>query len=303
MNNSGDAAEQIVRMSLEGVEFAARITGTAAKELALLIITALKNDKDKGHLKLRGKERLKSMLKSGKPLEIYSIKERDLARFAKGAKEYGIVYCVLRNTRSNPDGLCDLMVRADDAPKIARVAERFKFGMVDKAKIEREIIEGREKAADAPEVEGTAPTGQEPPDKGDTEKLVDDLLGSPEGKAGHDLPESQKRETSQTKAEPVKPGAEAAESRPLATGGQKRSSSQSALTSGHRKNSERDSSSKPSVREEIREIKASRKTRESDSPRRDDRAVSEKPKSNPTITHKQPPRGGRSKTTKSKGNR
>ncbi len=31
MNNSGDAAEQIVRMSLEGVEIAAKITGTAAK--------------------------------------------------------------------------------------------------------------------------------------------------------------------------------------------------------------------------------------------------------------------------------
>ena len=38
MNHSGDAAEQIVRMSLEGVEVAARITGTAAKEVALLLL-------------------------------------------------------------------------------------------------------------------------------------------------------------------------------------------------------------------------------------------------------------------------
>ena len=30
MNHSGDAAEQIVRMSLEGVEVAAKITGTLA---------------------------------------------------------------------------------------------------------------------------------------------------------------------------------------------------------------------------------------------------------------------------------
>jgi len=34
MSVSGDAAEQIVKMSLEGVEVAARITGTAAKEIA-----------------------------------------------------------------------------------------------------------------------------------------------------------------------------------------------------------------------------------------------------------------------------
>ena len=44
MNHSGDAAEQIVRMSLEGVEVAAKITGTAAKEVALLLIEGRKRD-------------------------------------------------------------------------------------------------------------------------------------------------------------------------------------------------------------------------------------------------------------------
>ena len=34
MYNSGEAAEQIVRMSLEGTEFALKITGAAAKNLA-----------------------------------------------------------------------------------------------------------------------------------------------------------------------------------------------------------------------------------------------------------------------------
>ena len=34
MYNSGDAAEQVVRMSLEGAEFALKITGSAAKNLA-----------------------------------------------------------------------------------------------------------------------------------------------------------------------------------------------------------------------------------------------------------------------------
>ena len=33
MNHSGDAAEQIVRMTLEGVEVAVRITGTAENAL------------------------------------------------------------------------------------------------------------------------------------------------------------------------------------------------------------------------------------------------------------------------------
>ena len=37
MNSSGDAAEQIVRLSLEGFEVAARITGNGAKDVAALI--------------------------------------------------------------------------------------------------------------------------------------------------------------------------------------------------------------------------------------------------------------------------
>ncbi len=36
MNNGGDAAEQIVRLSLEGFEVAVKLTGSAAKNIAIL---------------------------------------------------------------------------------------------------------------------------------------------------------------------------------------------------------------------------------------------------------------------------
>ena len=56
-NHSGDAAEQAVRMMLEGVEVAARITGVAAKEVALLLLAALKApEKATGGIKLKGRE-------------------------------------------------------------------------------------------------------------------------------------------------------------------------------------------------------------------------------------------------------
>jgi len=75
MNHSGDAAEQIVRMTLEGAEVALKITGTAAKEIALLLIAALKSQENTGgHIKLKGKERLNSMLKATKELDIFSVK-------------------------------------------------------------------------------------------------------------------------------------------------------------------------------------------------------------------------------------
>ena len=42
MNTGGEAAEQIVRMSLEGFEVAARITGAGAKNIAILLYSILK---------------------------------------------------------------------------------------------------------------------------------------------------------------------------------------------------------------------------------------------------------------------
>ena len=42
MNNGGDAAEQIVRLSLEGFEVAVRLTGSAAKNIAILLASVLK---------------------------------------------------------------------------------------------------------------------------------------------------------------------------------------------------------------------------------------------------------------------
>ena len=41
MNNGGDAAEQGVRLSLEGFEVAARLSGSAAKKIALLLVPVL----------------------------------------------------------------------------------------------------------------------------------------------------------------------------------------------------------------------------------------------------------------------
>ena len=56
MNTAGDAAEQIVRMSLNGVEVAAKITGAGAKELAMMIYAIAKDQK-----KTKGKIRLSNI--------------------------------------------------------------------------------------------------------------------------------------------------------------------------------------------------------------------------------------------------
>lgn len=127
MNNSGDAAEQVVRLSLEGTEVALKLTGSAAKNIAAAIYAVLKN-RDKN--KIKGRQRLTAMLKSGKELKVFTISEEHLKQFATEAKRYGVVYCALRGKEKSADGMVDVMVRAEDASKINRIVERFHLATV-----------------------------------------------------------------------------------------------------------------------------------------------------------------------------
>ena len=137
MNYGGDAAEQVVRMSLEGVEVAARITGNGAKNIALLLAAVLKEEQ-----KTKGKARLTNMLKSGKELKVYTIQNRDLKRFSQEAKRYGVLYCVLKDKNDKSDtAVVDVIARAEDASKIQRITERFQLATVDTATVMGNVTE------------------------------------------------------------------------------------------------------------------------------------------------------------------
>ena len=58
MNYGAEPADQVVRYSLEGMEYSLKITGNVAKHVAIFIAAALKDQK-----KTRGKTRLTRMLK------------------------------------------------------------------------------------------------------------------------------------------------------------------------------------------------------------------------------------------------
>ena len=138
MNYSGEAAEQVVRMSLNGVEVAAKISGKAAERLAVMLYAILRDQN-----KTRGKIRLSNMLKSGKELKVFAVKDDELQRFCVEAKKYGVLYCVLKD-RDASDGLTDIMVRAEDAGKINRIFERFGLATIDMGSVKTDIQQRRE---------------------------------------------------------------------------------------------------------------------------------------------------------------
>ena len=116
-------------MSLQGIEVAANVAlkagGMASKSLAVTLYAILTDRK-----KVKGKTRLNSMLKSGKELKVFAIHHNDLKTFTQEARRYGVLYCVLKE-KCNTDGICDIMVRAEDAAKISRIVDKFELATID----------------------------------------------------------------------------------------------------------------------------------------------------------------------------
>lgn len=274
MNTGGEAAEQIVRMSLEGFEVAAKITGAGAKNIAILLYSILKEEK-----KTKGKARLTSMLRSGKELKVFTVKNADLKKFTQEAKKYGVLYCVLADRKNkDPNAEVDVIARAEDASKISRIVERFDLASVDTASIVTEAeksrdAKGRKDGQPEPEI------GVE--EKAEKDKLLDALMGKP----------VQKEENAPN------PSVAKTEKSPLSepTSEQPRKSAEGATMT---------KDEKPSVREELRKIKESRKEQEADaSPTLDKEKSPDRAKKPPAgkTEHKQPQR--KKKKPKSKETR
>lgn len=200
MYNSGDAAEQVVRISLEGTEVALKLTGSAAKNIAAMLYAVWKN-RDKN--KTKGHQRLSAMLKSGKELKVFTVSEEHLKQFALEAKRYGVVYCALRGKERSADGMVDIMVRAEDASKINRIVERFKLATVDTVSIKRDIEQSK--------ADKTAPSApeQEKPDKAADDRLLDDLLGAPVQKEEHASPNPAAAKTEKSRPSALPPRSKA----------------------------------------------------------------------------------------------
>lgn len=169
MMAGGDAAEQVVRLSLEGLEVAVRISGEGAKNLAVILAAALREEH-----KTKGKARLTNLIRSGKELKVFSIRNGDLKKFSSEAKRYGVLYCALKDKSNDSDhATVDVIARAEDASKIQRIMERFELASVDKA----EVLEKVQKS-----VGGRKERANEIPEKSRDDLLADEVKTKPIGK-------------------------------------------------------------------------------------------------------------------------
>ncbi len=173
MTTSGEAADQVVKMMLEGTEVLIRLSGSGAKHTAVLLYSILREQK-----KTQGAARVATMLRSGKPLRVYTFGGNDLEKFKDCAKQYGVLYAILKE-RDKTGGVFDVLVKAEDENKLARIVERFGLAQVDTASLRAEIARERKTQGAKPEQKSEGKPEEKP--QSEEDRAVEELFRKPEG--------------------------------------------------------------------------------------------------------------------------
>lgn len=128
MSVGSDAADQVVRESIQITESAVKLAGLGAKNLAAMVLALMREMHQ-----TKGKTNLSTMLHEGKPLKVVRVKMDDLKPFGHECRHYGALYTAIKDKKAT-DGLCDVLVRAEDADKINRIMERMGYAAPEQEK-------------------------------------------------------------------------------------------------------------------------------------------------------------------------
>lgn len=156
MNYGGDAADQIVRYSMEGMEHTLRISGSIAKNLAVFIVAVLKDQK-----KTYGKTQMVRMIKERRPTKFFTVPDDRMKEFAREAKARGLLYVVIKDKKKPINN--EIMVFAEDAAKMNRVLDRMDIDYVkaESGKVEFDTGDPKKEETKGMELERTTKEGQE----------------------------------------------------------------------------------------------------------------------------------------------
>lgn len=118
---SGEAADQAVRMILSGCEVAVRLTGSAMKNTAAILLALARN-----HKKVAGKTSLTKMLRETRDIRLFPMSEEQYSQFRQLAKQQKILYAAITD-RDRHGGQIDLVIPAADVGRANLVFERMLY--------------------------------------------------------------------------------------------------------------------------------------------------------------------------------
>lgn len=106
MDVSGDVADLMVKEGIQLTEASIKLLAAGGKNLAAFLLALAKDNK-----KLVGKTRMARLLREGKELKVFHIKESDLSDFRAFSKKT-VLFAVVRDKRRE-DGMVDLITNVD----------------------------------------------------------------------------------------------------------------------------------------------------------------------------------------------
>ena len=160
---NGEAADEVVRMVLNGTEVAIRLTGSAAKNLAAILVAWSKN-----HKKVYGKTSMMKLLRSGEELQVLTLTKEQYKEFKDSAKKQ-VLFAPFVNTKAD-DGKVDVVIASRSVPLVNHILERIGYNHVlpeaeEPSKKDTPSKQNSCGSREQPEVRRSAPGPTEKPSK------------------------------------------------------------------------------------------------------------------------------------------
>ena len=126
---SGDAADEVVRIMLNGTEVAVRLAGSGVKNLAAILIAWSKKEK-----KPYGKTNMMRLLKSGEELQVISLDKEQYTKFKSLAKK-NVLYAPFLNTKEQ-GGKIEVVIASKSIPLVNHILNKIGYGDVQQSEQE-----------------------------------------------------------------------------------------------------------------------------------------------------------------------
>ncbi len=118
---SGEAADLVVKETMQITEGAIKLAGVSLKNVAAFLI-AISNQNNK----VVGKTTARRLARDPAPAEIIHLKKEDMGRFQKLAKQYGVLYFFVHK-RDAQDGITNVVSNANYAPQLNAIMEELGY--------------------------------------------------------------------------------------------------------------------------------------------------------------------------------
>lgn len=148
MDTSGEVADLMVREGIQLTEETIKLLAAGSKNLAAFLWALAKDEK-----KLVGKTGMARLIREGKELKVFRLKESDLEEFKKFAKK-NVLFSVVKDTKAT-DGVVDLVTNVDFAAQVNLFMERRGYA-----------APAKDQTDDSKKADPRAPQGSSSPQRG-----------------------------------------------------------------------------------------------------------------------------------------